>query len=41
MVQGNGVAINKTKVGVDKVLTKDDVVAGGLIIVQKERRITS
>lgn len=38
MVQGNGVAINKTKVGVDKVLTKDDVVAGGLIIVQKGKK---
>ncbi len=38
MVQGNGVAINKTKVSVDKVLTKDDVVAGGLIIVQKGKK---
>ncbi|HCP40900.1 MAG TPA: tyrosine--tRNA ligase [Cryomorphaceae bacterium] len=38
MVQGNGVAINKKKVGVDKVLTKDDVVAGGLIIVQKGKK---
>ncbi len=38
MVQGNGVAINKTKVGVEKVLTKDDVVAGGLIIVQKGKK---
>ena len=38
MVQGNGVAINKTKVGVDKVVTKDDVVAGGLIIVQKGKQ---
>jgi tyrosyl-tRNA synthetase len=38
MVQGNGVAINKTKVGVDKVLTKDDVVADGLIIVQKGKK---
>jgi tyrosyl-tRNA synthetase len=38
MVQGNGVAINKTKVGVDKVLTKDDVVAGGLIIVQNGKK---
>lgn len=38
MVQGNGVAINKTKVGVDKVLTKDDVVAGGLIILQKGKK---
>jgi tyrosyl-tRNA synthetase len=38
MVQGNGVAINKTKVGVDKVLSKDDVVAGGLIIVQKGKK---
>ncbi|CAI8168510.1 MAG: Tyrosine--tRNA ligase [Cryomorphaceae bacterium] len=38
MVQGNGVAINKTKVVVDKVLTKDDVVAGGLIIVQKGKK---
>ena len=38
MVQGNGVAINKTKVGVDKVLTKDDVIAGGLIIVQKGKK---
>ena len=38
MVQGNGVAINKTKVGVDKALTKDDVVAGGLIIVQKGKK---
>lgn len=38
MVQGNGVAINKTKVGADKVLTKEDVVAGGLIIVQKGKK---
>jgi len=38
MVQGNGVAINKTKVGVDKTLTSDDVVAGGLIIVQKGKK---
>jgi tyrosyl-tRNA synthetase len=38
MVQGNGVAVNKTKVGVDKVLSKDDVVAGGLIIVQKGKK---
>ena len=38
MVQGNGVAINKTKVAVDKVLTKDDVVADGLIIVQKGKK---
>lgn len=38
MVQGNGVAINKTKVGLDKTLTQDDVVADGLIIVQKGKK---
>ena len=38
MVQGNGVAINKTKVTVDKQLTVEDVVAGNLIIVQKGKK---
>ena len=38
MVQGNGVAINKTKVSVDKTLSGDDVVADGLIIVQKGKK---
>ena len=38
MVQGNGVAINKTKVGLDKTLSQDDVVADGLIIVQKGKK---
>jgi len=38
MVQGNGVAINKTKVGLDKTLSGDDVVAEGLIIVQKGKK---
>lgn len=38
MVQGNGVAINKTKVSVDKTLSSDDVVADGLIIVQKGKK---
>lgn len=38
MVQGNGVAINKTKVTLDKVLTEEDVVADGLIIVQKGKK---
>ena len=38
MVQGNGVAINKTKVTVDKQLTVEDVVAGNLILVQKGKK---
>ena len=38
MVQGNGVAINKTKVTVDKQLTSEDVVAGNLILVQKGKK---
>jgi tyrosyl-tRNA synthetase len=38
MVQGGGVAINKTKVTVDKTLTANDIVAGGMIIVQKGKK---
>lgn len=38
MLQGNGVSINKTKVGANKVLTAADVIAGGLIIVQKGKK---
>jgi len=38
MVQGNGVAINKTKVTVNKQLTSEDVVAGNLILVQKGKK---
>jgi tyrosyl-tRNA synthetase len=38
MVQGNGVAINKTKVTVDKQLTSEDIVAGNLILVQKGKK---
>ena len=38
MVQGNGVAINKTKVTVDKQLTSEDVVAGNLILIQKGKK---
>ena len=38
MVQGNGVAINKSKVDVDKTLSEEDVVAGGLIIAQKGKK---
>ncbi len=38
MVQGNGVAINKTKVSLDKTLGTDDIVADGLIIVQKGKK---
>ena len=38
MVQGNGVAINKTKVTVDKQLSTADVVAGNLILVQKGKK---
>ena len=38
MLQGNGVSINKTKVGVNKVLTSADIIAGGLIIVQKGKK---
>ncbi|MCH1534818.1 MAG: tyrosine--tRNA ligase [Schleiferiaceae bacterium] len=38
MVQGNGVAINKTKVTVEKKLTTEDVVAGNLILVQKGKK---
>lgn len=38
MVQGNGVAINKTKVTVEKKLTTEDMVAGNLILVQKGKK---
>ena len=38
MVQGNGVAINKTKVTVERILTTEDVVAGNLILVQKGKK---
>ena len=38
MVQGNVVAINKTKVTVNKQLTSEDVVAGNLILVQKGKK---
>ncbi len=38
MLQGNGVSINKTKVRANKVLTSADVIAGGLIIVQKGKK---
>ena len=38
MVQGNGVAINKSKVDLDKTLSEEDVVAGGLIIAQKGKK---
>ena len=38
MLQGNGVSINKTKVGANKVLTAADIIAGGLIIVQKGKK---
>ena len=38
MVQGNGVAINKTKVGLDKQIDLQDLVADGLIIVQKGKK---
>ena len=38
MVQGNGVAINKTKVTVNKQLTSEDIVAGNLILVQKGKK---
>ena len=41
MVQGNGVAINKSKVDLDKTLSEEDVVAGGLIIAQKGKKTTS
>lgn len=38
LLQGNGIAINKSKVDADKVLTADDVVAGGLILVQRGKK---
>ena len=38
MVQGNGVAINKSKVDLDKILSEEDVVASGLIIAQKGKK---
>lgn len=38
MVQGNGVAINKTKVDTAKVIGKEDIVADGLIIAQKGKK---
>ena len=38
MVQGNGVSINKSKVGLDKQISAVDAVAGDLIIVQKGKK---
>ena len=38
MLQGGGVAINKTKVTVDKIITANDIVAGGMVIVQKGKK---
>src|SRR5210317_2252424 len=38
MVQGNGVAINKSKIDLEKTLSEEDVVAGGLIIAQKGKK---
>jgi tyrosyl-tRNA synthetase len=38
MVQGNGVAINKTKVKLDKVINQDDVIAGKYILAQKGKK---
>ena len=38
MVQGNGVSINKTKIGDDKTVGNSDIIAGGLILVQKGKK---
>ncbi|MEY2963539.1 MAG: hypothetical protein RL754_800 [Bacteroidota bacterium] len=38
MVDGNGVSLNKTKVDLTKTIGKDDVIAGGLVIVQRGKK---
>jgi tyrosyl-tRNA synthetase len=38
MVQGNGVAVNKTKVKLDKAINQDDVIAGKYILAQKGKK---
>jgi len=38
MVQANGVSINKSKVGLDKKIGRDDLIAGKFILAQKGRR---
>ena len=38
MIQGNGLAINKTKVTVDKVVSTDDLIAEKYILVQKGKK---
>ncbi|MCT4622748.1 MAG: tyrosine--tRNA ligase [Schleiferiaceae bacterium] len=38
MVQGNGVAVNKTKVKLDKAINQDDVNAGKYILAQKGKK---
>lgn len=38
LIQGNGFSINKSKVDLNKTLTRDDVVANGFIIAQKGKR---
>lgn len=38
MVQGNGVSINKSKVGLDKQIGKNDLIAGNLILAQKGKK---
>lgn len=38
MVQGNGIAVNKSKVGLDKKLSSQDLIAGKYILIQKGKK---
>lgn len=38
MVQGNGIAVNKTKIGLDKIVNSSDLINEKFIIVQKGKR---
>ena len=38
MIQGNGLAINKTKVNLEKTITKEDLIAGKYVLVQKGKK---
>jgi tyrosyl-tRNA synthetase len=38
MIQGNGLAINKTKVNLEKTITNEDLIAGKYVLVQKGKK---
>jgi tyrosyl-tRNA synthetase len=38
MIQGNGLAINKTKVNLEKTITKKDLIAEKYVLVQKGKK---